>query len=60
MKNFIKKYGAWIITGALLGFGLLMWGVELAKPPTFEFFNKGEIVCFKTAEPKCFKLITIK
>lgn len=58
--KFLQKYTPWILLGLLIGFGLIMWGVELAKAPGFEFYNKREVVCFKIKEPVCYKLITIK
>lgn len=60
MIAFIKRNISWILLGLLLGFGLMMLGLGLAKAPEFEFFNKNEIVCFKTNTPTCYKLITIK
>jgi hypothetical protein len=59
MKDFLKKYTAWILLGLLIGYGLVLLGTTLATDTSFEFFNEKKVVCFQGTKPTCYQVISL-
>ena len=60
MKDFFKKYTIWIVAIALATSFIFMTGTWYATNPDYEFFNKKQVVCFKTPNNICYQIISLE